>query len=64
MAHSIIKSVLLGLLVAVPVRAQQGATSGQNVDIITPHITDAHELDLPCFKPGFVCRQELPRWAP
>ena len=64
MAHSIIKSVLLGLLVAVPIRAQQGATSGQNVDIITPHITDAHELDLPCFKPGFVCRQELPRWAP
>jgi F-type H+-transporting ATPase subunit a len=65
MAHSIIKSVvLLGLLAAAPLSAQESAPPGQKVDIITPHITDAHELDYPCFNPGFVCRYELHRWAP
>jgi F-type H+-transporting ATPase subunit a len=34
------------------------------VDIITPHITDSHALDLPCFKAGWVCEHELPRWDP
>ena len=33
-------------------------------DIITPHIRDSHIIDYPCFKPGFVCDLELPRWAP
>lgn len=33
-------------------------------DIITPHITDAHAVDYPCFRPGFVCEVALPRWAP
>jgi F-type H+-transporting ATPase subunit a len=33
-------------------------------DIITPHITDAHHLELPCFKPGFACEVELPHWTP
>lgn len=33
-------------------------------DFITPHITDAHTLDYPCLKPGFVCEYELPRWNP
>ena len=33
-------------------------------DFITPHITDSHALDYPCFKPGFICEVELPRWAP
>jgi F-type H+-transporting ATPase subunit a len=33
-------------------------------DFITPHITDAHTLDYPCFHPGFVCEYELPRWNP
>jgi F-type H+-transporting ATPase subunit a len=32
---------------------------GGSVDIITPHITDSHELELP-----FVGEVELPRWAP
>jgi len=60
MAHSIIKSVLLGLLLAAPLQGQEA----QKVDIITPHITDSHELDVPCPKPGLVCRIDLPRWAP
>src|SRR5215210_9046948 len=33
-------------------------------DFITPHITDAHSLDYPCFRTGFVCEYELPRWDP
>ena len=33
-------------------------------DFITPHITDAHTLDYPCFQTGFVCEYELPRWDP
>ncbi|HJP58373.1 MAG TPA: F0F1 ATP synthase subunit A [Gemmatimonadaceae bacterium] len=33
-------------------------------DFITPHITDSHTLDYPCFHTGFVCEYELPRWKP
>src|SRR5882672_8903983 len=33
-------------------------------DFITPHITDSHTLDSPCFHTGFVCEYELPRWNP
>lgn len=33
-------------------------------DIITPHITDAHSIDYPCLKSGWVCELELPRWNP
>jgi F-type H+-transporting ATPase subunit a len=33
-------------------------------DFITPHITDSHTLDYPCFHTGFVCEYELPRWHP
>ncbi len=33
-------------------------------DIVTPHITDSHHLEYPCFKPGFACELELPQWTP
>jgi F-type H+-transporting ATPase subunit a len=33
-------------------------------DIILPHITDSHELDLPYWRSPFVCTKALPRWAP
>ena len=33
-------------------------------DFITPHITDAHAIDYPCLKSGFICELELPHWAP
>jgi F-type H+-transporting ATPase subunit a len=38
-------------------------TSGA-VDIITPHITDSHHLEYPCFNSshGYACEYELPRW--
>jgi len=44
-----------------------------NKDFITPHITDAHTLDYPCFAQAAhwyqrvipqVCEYELPRWDP
>jgi len=34
------------------------------VDFITPHISDSHTLDYPCLHTGFVCEYELPRWDP
>jgi F-type H+-transporting ATPase subunit a len=33
-------------------------------DYITQHISDAHSVDYPCFKSGWVCELELPRWTP
>lgn len=33
-------------------------------DFITPHISDATSIDYPCFKSGWVCELELPRWNP
>jgi len=45
--------------------AVQHATNvPERVDIITPHITDSHSLEYPCFKPGWACHLELPRWEP
>ncbi len=38
--------------------------AGSAIDIITPHITDAHAIDYPCLHPGYVCEMALPRWAP
>lgn len=37
----------------------------EKIDVM-PHITDAHELEVPClsFKHGFACHLELPRWEP
>src|SRR6478672_5839781 len=38
---------------------------GGAVDIITPHITDSHAIDLPCWNHAtLVCEYELPRWKP
>ncbi|MBI1808735.1 MAG: F0F1 ATP synthase subunit A, partial [Gemmatimonadetes bacterium] len=50
---------------AAPV-AQGAAPEAAKVDIITPHITDAHFIEVPClsFAHGFACEVELPRWAP
>jgi F-type H+-transporting ATPase subunit a len=33
-------------------------------DFITPHITDSHHLEYPCFKSGWVCEYDLPHWDP
>jgi F-type H+-transporting ATPase subunit a len=44
--------------------AQHGGEGGDDADIITPHITDSHHLEIPTFRPPFVKEVELPRWAP
>jgi F-type H+-transporting ATPase subunit a len=36
----------------------------ESQDIITPHITDSHFIEYPCFKPGWACELELPMWQP
>jgi F-type H+-transporting ATPase subunit a len=64
-------SLLLSLmLLAAPLAAQDktstfgpagdhlAQSASKNVDIITPHITDSHEVELPGFE------WHLPRWAP
>ena len=61
----------LMLLLAAPLRAQDSSSTfgragdhlrqpaSKNIDIITPHITDSHHLELP-----YIGEYELPRWAP
>jgi F-type H+-transporting ATPase subunit a len=46
-----------------PVAEAEGAERGP-VDIITPHITDSHELDLPYIHSPFFCIYQLHRWEP
>jgi F-type H+-transporting ATPase subunit a len=59
------------MLLAAPLAAQDSTSTfgpagdhlarrtSKNVDIITPHITDAHEIELP-----YLGEVELPRWKP
>ena len=52
---------------AIPVtRAQEQAAAAQseNVDFITPHITDSHHIAIPSFSAPFEREIELPRIAP
>lgn len=41
-----------------------GGHAGGRVDIITPHITDSHELEIPYWKAPFYKEVHLPRWEP
>ncbi len=43
---------------------QSNGLSDAKVDIITPHITDSHELELPYWKAPFYKPVHLPRWKP
>jgi F-type H+-transporting ATPase subunit a len=47
-------------------RETRGQDPAAKTDIITPHITDAHALEVPCLDAahGFACHVELPRWEP
>jgi F-type H+-transporting ATPase subunit a len=38
--------------------------ASEEVDFITPHLLDSHQLDLPYLKSPFVCEVKLPRWSP
>jgi F-type H+-transporting ATPase subunit a len=79
MAAAFARALALAVLCAAPLRAvaaqEMPACFGRGAetalppdkgppDIITPHITDSHELDLPYVKSPFVCHYDLPRWAP
>ncbi|HET9003840.1 MAG TPA: F0F1 ATP synthase subunit A [Gemmatimonadaceae bacterium] len=45
--------------------AQGGDAVEGPVDIITPHITDSHIMDVPCWNHGtLMCEVELPTWKP
>jgi len=53
------------VMAAAPARMVAQDAAPRKVDIITPHITDAHALDLPAgFGHGLVQEIELPHWAP
>lgn len=43
---------------------QSPGETGGKVDIITPHITDSHELEVPYWKAPFYKAVHLPRWKP
>lgn len=61
-------ALITGLVLAVPSRAyaQDSAQKAlaEEVDFITPHITDAHSIDYPWFKAPFYKEFELPEWKP
>jgi F-type H+-transporting ATPase subunit a len=44
--------------------AAAGQEANKHDDIITPHITDAHYIEVPSFSHGLAREIELPRWAP
>jgi F-type H+-transporting ATPase subunit a len=71
--RALILALAASLALATPAMAQHGTgitedaplAGGGNVDIITPHITDSHSIDLPCWNHAtLVCEHELPRWKP
>ncbi len=47
-----------------PARPEQGAAASAKPDYITPHITDAHHMELPYWAPPFYKEVQLPVWAP
>ena len=66
----LVRLAIAMLLFALPARsyAQDPAPAGEkaSADFITPHISDAHSIDIPSFsmKDNFTREVELPRWAP
>ncbi len=44
--------------------ASHASAEEAKVDIITPHITDGHHLELPYWKPPFYKEIHLPEWEP
>ena len=44
--------------------AALAAEANKHDDIITPHITDAHYIEVPSFGHGLAKEIELPRWSP
>jgi F-type H+-transporting ATPase subunit a len=77
---TVLLGVCLFALVSLPVQGQEEHPPAQDsieqsqlaasqaveehVDIITPHITDSHHLELPWFLPPFHKELALPQWEP
>ena len=66
---TLVALLAFSVLAVAPLRAQEHvaepvAGHAESTDIITPHITDAHHLEVPWFLPPFAKEIELPRWAP
>ena len=58
-------SIALSAIVATPLLAQENASAkAENIDFITPHITDSHHLEIPSFSAPYAREIELPRWEP
>lgn len=61
-------SILLVLLLAARLPAQEPVDTShgapQNADIIMPHITDSHHIEIPWVNAEWGKDIELPRWAP
>ncbi len=57
---------LAASLAPAALRAQEPQAPAANQDIITPHITDSHELDVPWLSPstGYIKVVQLPEWPP
>ena len=47
-----------------PATPAAGAEANKHDDMITPHITDTHYIEVPSFGHGLAKEIELPRWAP
>lgn len=45
-------------------QAQPAPAKAENIDFITPHITDSHHLEIPSFSAPYSREIELPRWEP
>ncbi|MBC8086250.1 MAG: F0F1 ATP synthase subunit A [Phycisphaerae bacterium] len=60
-------AISVSALAPVSLAAQEHAApaaAAQNVDFITPHITDSHHLEIPYWKAPFHKEIELPHWEP
>jgi F-type H+-transporting ATPase subunit a len=44
--------------------AAEHGSGGGSADIIMPHITDSHHIELPCFNREWGCAVALPTWPP
>ena len=64
-ATLIVGSIAVSAIVATPLLAQENASAkAENIDFITPHITDSHHLEIPSFSAPYAREIELPRWEP
>jgi len=60
----VLRSSALALALLLSPLAARAQESAVKPDIITPHISDSHELELPCFNEHGYCEIQLPHWKP